>query len=201
VEVEAAPLQRLGQLTGVVRREEHEGDLVRRDRAQFRNGHLVVGQDLQQERLGLDLDTVDLVDQQDDRLVGPDRLEQRTGEEELLREDVIVDGRPRIGVAVGLDAQQLFLVVPLVERLGLVEPLVALQADQPTIGHLGDRLGELRLASARRPFDEHRLAEPVGEEGNAGDPLVGQIVDVTQAVAHLLDTLETVTHPAHATDR
>jgi hypothetical protein len=26
-------------------------------------------------------------------------------------------------------------------------------------------------------------------------------VDVTQAVTHLLDTLETITHPPHATDR
>ena len=70
VEVEAAPLQRLGQLAGVVRREEHERDLLGLDRAQLGDRHLVVGEDLEQQRLGLDLDAVDLVDQQHDRLVG-----------------------------------------------------------------------------------------------------------------------------------
>ena len=49
------------------------------DRAQLGDRHLVVGQDLEQQRLGLDLDAVDLVDQQHDRLVGADRLEQRAG--------------------------------------------------------------------------------------------------------------------------
>ena len=46
-----------------------------------------------------------------------DRLEQRAGEQELVGEDVVVDLAPRVAVAVGLDAQQLLLVVPLVERL------------------------------------------------------------------------------------
>ena len=87
-----------------------------------------------------------------------------------------MDFAPRVGVPVGLDAQQLLLVVPLVERFALVETLVALQADQAGAGHLGDRLGELRLAGAGRPFDEHRLAEPVGEEGDAGDAVVGEVV-------------------------
>src|SRR5829696_2555343 len=58
VEEQAAPLQRLGQLAGVVRREEHEGDLLGRHRAQLGDRHLVVGEDLEQQRLGLDLDPV-----------------------------------------------------------------------------------------------------------------------------------------------
>ena len=176
VEVEAAPLEGLGQLTGVVRREEHERDLLGLDRAQLGDRHLVVGQDLEQQRLGLDLDAVDLVDQQHHGVGGADRLEQRPREQELVGEDVVVDLVPRVGVAVGLDAQQLLLVVPLVERLALVETLVALQADQPGAGQLGDRLGELGLAGAGRALDEHRLAEPIGEEGDAGDAIVGEVV-------------------------
>ena len=43
-------------------------------------------------------------------------------------------------LALGLDAQQLLLVVPLVESLGLIEALVALKADQPGTGHLGHTL-------------------------------------------------------------
>ena len=60
--------------------------------------------------------------------------------------------------ALGLDAQELLLVVPLVERLGLVEALVALQADQAGAGHLGHRLGQLGLAGAGRALDQDRLA-------------------------------------------
>ena len=58
----------------------------------------------------------------------------------------------------GLDAQQLLLVVPLVQRLGLVEALVALEADQAGAEHLGHRLGQLGLAGAGRALDQDRLA-------------------------------------------
>ena len=59
----------------------------------------------------------------------------------------------------GLDAQQLLLVVPLVERPRLVEALVALQPDQLGAGGLGDGLGQLGLAHAGRAFDEQWLAQ------------------------------------------
>jgi hypothetical protein len=47
------------------------------------------------------------------------------------------------------DAQQLAGVVPLVERLGGVDPVVALQADERGVEHGGERLGRLGLADAR----------------------------------------------------
>ena len=84
-------------------------------------------------------------------------------------------------LAVGLDPQQLLLVVPLVQRLGLVEALVALQPDEPGAGDLGDRLGELGLADAGRSLDQHRLLEPVGEVHDARDAGVGQVVGPAQA--------------------
>ena len=80
-------------------------------------------------------------------------------------------------VAVGLDAQQLLLVVPLVEGLGLVEALVALQPDEARAGGGGDGLGELGLADTGRAFHQHRLLEPVGEVDDAGDRRVGEVVD------------------------
>ncbi len=192
MEVEAATLERLGELAGVVGGQEHERDLLGLDRAQLGDRDLVVGEDLEQQRLGLDLDAVDLVDQQHDGIVGADRLEQRAGQQEVVREDVVVDLAPPVGVLVGLDAQQLLLVVPLVERTALVEALVALEADQAGAGHLGDRLRELRLARAGRTLDEDRLAQPVGEERDAGDAVVGQVVDALEALADLLHALETV---------
>src|SRR5947207_2865630 len=81
-------LQGLGQLTRVVGGEEHQRDLAGGDRSQLGNGDLVVGQDLEQQGLGLYLDPVDLVDEQHDGIVGADGLEEGPGEEELLCEDV-----------------------------------------------------------------------------------------------------------------
>ena len=72
-----------------------------------------------------------------------------------MSSSIVVPGA--VVVALGLDAQELLLVVPLVQRLGLVEPLVALEADQAGAGDLGDRLGQLRLAGAGRTLDEDRL--------------------------------------------
>ena len=89
----------------------------------------------------------------------------------------------RLVALVDLDAQQLLLVVPLVQRLGLVEALVALQADQPGAGDLGDALGQLGLADAGRTLHQHRLLEPVGEEDDAGDAGVGEVVGVRGAAS------------------
>ena len=38
------------------------------------------------------------------------------------------------------------------------------------------RLGQLGLADAGRALDQHRLLEPVGEEHDAGDAGVGEVV-------------------------
>jgi hypothetical protein len=60
---------------------------------------------------------------------------------------------------IGLDAKELLLVVPLVERARLVEALVALQAYQVGREQAGQDLGDLGLACARGPFGEERLLE------------------------------------------
>ncbi|CAB4835593.1 unannotated protein [freshwater metagenome] len=106
---------------------------------------------------------------------------------------------PRVAPTVGLDAQQLLLVVPLVQRFGLVEPFVALQTNQPGTGHIGDALGQLGLPRAGRTFDKDRLAETIGEEGDAGNTVVGEVVHVSQAITDLLDALETMSHAGHPT--
>ena len=172
------------------------------DRAELGDRDLVVGEDLEQQRLGLDLDTVDLVDQQDDRILGADGLEQRTGEQEVVGEDVLLDLVPATGPGVvglrGLDAEQLLLVVPLVQRLGLVEPLVALEPDQAGADDLGDRLGELGLAGSGGTLDQDRLAEAVGQVDDAGDALVGEVVDLAEPVADVVDSVEPERGPSRA---
>ena len=103
---------------------------ARLDPAQLGDRDLEVAQQLEQHRLELLVGLVDLVDQQHDRLGRGDRLQQRAGEQELLAEDVVLDGLPAGALGLGLDPQQLLAVVPLVQRLGLVEALVALQAHE-----------------------------------------------------------------------
>ncbi len=195
MEVEAAALQRLGELTRVVRREEDQRDLLRLDRAEFRDRDLVVREDLQQERLGLDLDSVDLVDEQDDWLFRTNGLEQRTGQQELVAEDVVAEiGPVLIAATLGLDAQQLLLVVPLVQRLGLVEAFVALQPDQPSAGDLRDALGQLGLSGTGRTLDKDRLLKAVGEVHDTRNAFVGQIVDAGELVFECGDVGEAMRH-------
>src|SRR4051795_6839769 len=136
-EIEAATLQRLGELAGVVRGEDDDRLGACLDHAQLRDGDLEVGEDLEQHRLELLVGLVDLIDQQDDRVLGADRLEQGAGEQELLPEDVrarLLPPRLLVTAGLSLDPEQLLAVVPLIQSLGLVEALVALEPNEPALG-------------------------------------------------------------------
>ena len=181
VQVEAAPLEGLGQLAARVGGEDDERAAYGGDGAELRDRHLEVREHLEQQPLDLDVGLVDLVDEQHRRLLAPDRGQQRPGEQELLGEDVVVGLRPRRVVALrSLDAEQLLLVVPLVERPRLVEALVALQPDQVGAGRPADRLGQLGLADAGRTLDEQRLLERAGEVRRGRGRRVGEVADLAQ---------------------
>src|SRR5206468_3588757 len=90
--------------------------------------------------------------------------------------------------------QELLAVVPLVQRLGFVEPLVALEPDQLAAGRARQRLGELRLPDARRPLHQHRLAELPGEERDKRRGLPGEVAGLREAGRHLLDALDRFRH-------
>ena len=85
VEEQATPLQSLGEIAGVVGGEEHERDLSGADRPELGDRDLVVGKDLEQERLGLDLETVYLVDEEHDGVGGADGLEEGPGQAGIPR--------------------------------------------------------------------------------------------------------------------
>ena len=87
------------------------------------------------------------------------------------------------------------------QGFALVEAFVALQTDQASTSEFGDALGELGLAGTGRTLDEDGLAEAIGEVGDAGDAIVGQVVDATQAATDLLDALETGSHAWHPIGR
>ena len=167
--------------------------------------HLEVREDFEQERLELRLRLVDLVDEQDDGIGGLDGLQQRPRREEAMREEGVVLARDpgdrirqrrRVGdqladaLAQQLGVEELLGVLPLVQRLALVEPFVALQANQPPVGDLGQRLGQLGLADARRAFDEHRPSHALRQEHHGADAAVGDVAGVLEVLLDVLRRLE-----------
>src|SRR4051812_25130733 len=186
-QVQAPALERLGELARVVRREQHDRPGARLEDAELRDRDLEVAEELEQHRLELLVGLVDLVDQQDDRLLRRDRAHQRALEQELLAEDVVLHLLPARALGLGLDAQELLAVVPLVERFRLVEALVALQAHEAAPEVLRQRAGELRLADAGRTLDEDRLAELRGQVGDERGRLAWEVADGAQARGDVVD--------------
>src|SRR4030095_11026310 len=72
----------------------------------------------------------------------------------------------------------------------LVEPLVALEPDEPAPGDVGERLRQFGLAHARGPLDEDGTAHARGEEDHGGDAAVGDVASALEALLDLLDRLE-----------
>jgi hypothetical protein len=75
--------------------------------------------------------------------------------------------------------QDLTREVPVVEGLGGVDALVALQPDEWRADQLGQRFGKCGLASARLAFQQQRAAHREGEEGDRRQALVCQVARLT----------------------
>ena len=181
---ERAALQRIVQLARAVGRENHRRAASRPDRAELGNGDLEVGEHLEQERLELLVGAVDLVDQEHDRVVRVDRLEQRAADQELLAEELVLRDGALLG---GTQVQQLAGVVPLVHGVGDVEALVALQADQPRVGRARERLRGLGLAHSRLALEQEGLLERQRQEERGREAAIGQIVGRTEGLLELVD--------------
>ena len=74
------------------------------------------------------------------------------------------------------DAEQLTRVVPLVERLGGVDPLEALEPDERRAQHARQRLRGLRLADAGLPLEQQRLRKPDRAEQRRREALLREVV-------------------------
>ncbi len=186
-QVQAAALEGLGELARVVGGEQDDGLGLGFDAAELGDRDLEIGEDLEEHGLELLVGLVDLVDEQDDGVGAGDGRHQRPLQEEVLAEDVALDVLPAGVVGLGLDTQQLLAVVPLVERLGLVESLVALQAHEAAIEVAGQSLGQFGLTHPGRPLDEDGLAEHGGQKGDERGRLAGQVADVLEALSELVD--------------
>ena len=73
------------------------------------------------------------------------------------------------------DRDHLRGIVPLVDRGGDVEALVALQADQPAAERRGQHLGDLGLADAGLAFEEQRPAHLERQIEHGAERAVGEI--------------------------
>ncbi len=172
--VQATSLQRVVQVARAVRRQDHDRWVGRGQRADLGDGDRRLGEQFEQERLELLVGAVDLVDQQHGRTrpgvleCGQQRpADEVVGPEQRLLGEVVA---PRLGQP---DPEQLSRVVPLVQRLGGVDPLEALQPDQRRVEQLGQRLGGLRLADPRLALEQQRLRQSYGAE-QRGRPAPGQ---------------------------
>ncbi len=189
--VQAAAFECFAQLAGVVAGQQHQRAVHRAERPKLGHAHLEIAQHFQQKCFELGIRPVDLVDQQDGRLLAQDGFQQRALQQKAHREEDIFLLRQPVGgssqafdpgkgllqlIAQQLGVQELLGVFPLVERLGLIQPFVALQADQLAPGGAGDGFGQLGLAYARRAFRQQRFAQLLAEEHDRGDFIAGNIL-------------------------
>ena len=89
--IEAAAAQRVREFARPVRGQHDPRDRPRRDRPEFRDRDLEIGEELQQKRLELLVGAIDFVDQQYRRCLAADRCEQRTLQQIALRKNLRLD--------------------------------------------------------------------------------------------------------------
>jgi len=185
---EGAAFQRVVEFARAVRGEDDGWPPARADRPELGDRDLEVREHLEQEGLELLVGAVDLVDEEHDRPVGVDRLEQRAPNEELGSEKLLLGYRAFLR---GPDVQELARVVPLVDGVRDVETLVALEPDQARVESRGEGLRGLGLADASLTFEEHRLLEREPEEQRRREATIGQVVRPAERSLELVDRAET----------
>src|ERR1700730_10163870 len=155
------------------------------NRPEFGDRDLEIREQLQQKRLELIVGAVDLVDQQHRRFGPADRGEQRPFQQVFFGKNPVLDGLG-IGAVMGLDREQLALVVPFIERGRLIEPLIALQADQFGRVREGQRLCHLSLAAARLAFEQKRTPQQLHQRDRSREFTIGDVAGSRQRLRDLL---------------
>src|SRR5262249_39155719 len=147
----------------------------------LRNGYRRLCQQLKQESLELVVTAVDLVDQQYRRTRSwvVERGQQRPLQQVIIAEKVGLTGRLAASLS-ELDREQLTRIVPLVQRLGRGQPLVALQPDQRGVEYLRKGLGRLGLANTGLTLEQDRLSHTGGQEERRPQRLIGEIADLVK---------------------
>ena len=153
-----------------------------------------VGKKLQQEGLKLMIRAVDFVDQQHGLLRTTQTGQHRPFDQKLVAVNIDIAAG-----AFALTAQRQHLAgkIPFVERGGSVDALVALQAQQRSAEHAGNRLGGFGLADTRRAFEQQRLAQREREIGGGRKLIVRQIIGGAQSLFELARTADADNGMAH----
>jgi hypothetical protein len=192
--VQAAALQRVVDFARPVRGEDHPWRALGPDRADLRDGHLEVREDLEEIGLELLVCSIDLVDEEDRRdagWIGLEGLEQRAADEELRPEDLAGIGAR--GLAARLeqpDLEHLARVVPFVDRGVDVEALIALEPDERRAEARREDLREFRLADAGLALEQERAAELEREERRRRERAIAHVIAFAERVLDALDRPE-----------
>src|SRR5262249_28101709 len=92
------------------------------------------------------------------------------------------------------DMHHLPRVVPFVDGVVDVEPLVALKADQSGAENFREHLGDFRLAHARLPLEKERAAELQGQEDGGREAARGAVSPLPQSRLEGVDGREPGRH-------
>ena len=177
--------------------------MLRAQRAELGDRHLLLGENLEEERFELRIGAIDLVDEKHDRLVAGERLQNGTRDEKAHAEERIARPREcqpvacfgecaRAGGVCGdalaekLRVEHLLGVVPLVKRFGLVEAFVALQANELSPERIGQRARQIGLADSGGALEQERASELDREPRDEGRLRVGEIADTRERAFELL---------------
>ena len=114
------------------------------------------------------------------------RTQQRAPDQVVGTEQVVLAQRRAVRVGEP-DAEQLARVVPLVQRLGGVDPVVALQPDQRRVEDRRERLARLGLADAGLALQQQRLRKAEAEEHRGRQALVHEVVHLREPLRQRLD--------------
>ena len=160
---------------------------------QLGNRDLKLRQQLEEESLELLVGAIDLVDQQDGRTraLRIDGLQQRPLDEkglaiELAPRALAIE---RVGGVENAQLEQLSRVVPLVQRVADVEPLVALQANEIGVERGRHRAGQRGLADAGLALEEQRPLQAKREKQGDRQAAVRHVVRGGEALLKVGDRL------------
>ena len=197
--VQTSPLQRVVQLAGPVRRDDHRRRPGRRDPSDLGDGYCELRQHLEKERLEFVVGTVQLIHEQHRGVAGPDRCEEGPLDQELLAEKVAEVARCVLRLE-RPHRDELARVVPFVQRLARVDTLVALEPDQPSGQGCGQGFGYLRLPHTGLALQQQRLVQRQRQVDGHAQAVVRQVGLVAQSLLDVVGRDRSFTEPCYGSD-